>query len=522
MNAGLWTAEQSAAADSHTMGPLGLPSLVLMERAALAVAHAVEERAGLTPTASRRVEVLCGPGNNGADGFAVARILAGRGWTVGATSCCSGGHEARQSQADWARRHGVTIRSMSELEAIASGPNLVFVDALLGTGSRGAPRGPIAAAISWLNRQRGQVVAIDVPSGVEPDTGAVPGEAVAARVTVTFQRSKPGLHISPGCSAAGRVVIADIGLVAPPSVEANVRLLTPAWAKAAARSSPAEHKGQRGHVGIVGGTGGTPGAAMLAGLAALRAGAGLVTWFTDHPPRLEPAVGRAEIMFDVLARLVERNDVSALVVGPGLTRETDLSLSQLYLEDRRPAVWDAGALARVPFDGTPAGFRCLTPHAGEAAGLMTRLRGEPWSARKVQSQRWFVATTLARRTGAQVLLKGRGTVIVDPSGRAELLPIGSDRLATAGSGDVLAGAIAAGLAGPGVPDLARVSGRAGFLHALAGELANRRRPGTVAGDIVDALCVARSVVDGDAADTTAELHGARAWLTAVLPQPYRG
>lgn len=439
----LWTAEQATAADRYTIDVLGLVSPVLMERAALCVSAEVERLAA--DRYATAVLVLVGPGNNGGDGLAVARQLHGRGrLRVSAVLVTDRRNAAAQQQLEWARSHGVAV---SETLPERVPTDTVIVDALLGTGSRGAPRGAIEQALRWLQDGAAPVVAVDVPSGIEVDSGAVTSVATRADVTVTFQRSKIGLHLTPARPLAGRVVVADIGLVGPPSTEAPelITLIDPRWVAERLASLPAAaHKGRRGHVGVVGGTGGTPGAAVLTGTAALRAGAGLATLaMTDEQLRRALIETRPELMLaDREDRFVAQADT--LVVGPGLTGARE-GLAELDRADPRPMVWDASALDDF-VAGASAGPRVLTPHPGEAARMLARLDGDAsWTNARVQADRREAARKLAERTAAVVVLKGEGTAVAERE-RLAICTTGGPALATAGSGDVLAGAIAALLA----------------------------------------------------------------------------
>jgi hydroxyethylthiazole kinase-like uncharacterized protein yjeF len=482
--ASLWTAEQATAADRHTIEVLGLVSPVLMERAALCVSAEVERLAaahGVT-----RVLVLVGPGNNGGDGLAAARQLHGRGRLgVSVVLVTDKRNAAAQQQLEWARTHGVSVSDALPDRVSA---DTVVVDALLGTGSRGAPRGAIEHALRWLEAGGGPVVAVDVPSGIEVDSGAVASVAVRADVTVTFQRSKAGLHLTPARAFAGRVIVADIGLVAPlsASVGDSLELIDPSLVAQALASLPAAaHKGRRGHVGVVGGTGGTPGAAVLAGAAALRAGAGLATLaMTDEQLRRALIESRPELM------LADRDDrfvaaADTLVVGPGLTGARE-GLAELDRGDPRAMVWDASALDDFAGTGS-AGPRILTPHPGEAARMLARLEGDTsWTNARVQADRREAARRLADATAAVVVLKGEGTVVAQREHgqlRLAICTTGGPALATAGSGDVLAGVIAALLArGLDAWTAARVGVH---VHGLAGDRITT--DGALALDIADAV-----------------------------------
>ena len=475
----------SARGDRYTIEELGIPSALLMERAALAVAHEVfaRWRPGM------EVIALCGPGNNGGDGVAMVRQLYGWGVPASAWLVAERCGEAVTEQARLARAMGAVVRT--GIPSQRADAAVIAVDALLGTGSTGAPRGAIAEGVRWLRAAEGVVVAIDVPTGVDAATGAVPGEAVRAGLTVTMQASKPGLHVTPGRAHAGEVVVADIGLRPDPAdaAEGEAELVGPGRVRHWVEALPAgAHKGERGHVGVIGGSPGTPGAAVLAATAALRCGAGLVTLAaTDPAVQALLVVHRPELMAQ--AWEPGRAPVPAagvLVVGPGLTRAEDRAgLAALWREDPRPAVWDASALVEIPAEA-PGGPRVITPHPGEAATLLGRFGDggvAVGGARAVQGERMGAARALARRCGAIAVLKGEGTVIARPGGRVAIAVSGGPGLATAGSGDCLTGFIAALLARGLGPWEAACAGV--HLHGVAGELAAAEGPGAVAMEVAD-------------------------------------
>lgn len=429
----LWTAARSLAADVHTIAMHGAGSMVLMERAALAVSAIVDR---LEPIA---VLVVCGPGNNGGDGLAAARQLHGRGYAVAVLSVGERRGANVEAQLRLAQAHGVTI-----LDALPQrlAPGTLVVDALLGTGSHGAPRGPIRDVLTWLTTQQPTaIVAVDVPSGVDVDSGRADPLAPRATITVTFQASKPGLHVTPGRDHAGEVVVADIGLIDAPAGGPALELIDPVevarWLAGLPRP---EHKGMRGHVGVIGGSPGTPGAAILAATAALRAGAGLVSLVAGDPS-MDVAViaSRPELM---LARDETLAAADVLVVGPGLSDPRMLErVVALDASDARPWVWDAAALD-VFEPGRSAGPRVLTPHPGEAARLLARFDDPTWTSARVQAARMHAARTLVERTGAIIVLKGGGTIVASPE-RLGIAVAGGPSLSSAGTGDVLAGTIGA-------------------------------------------------------------------------------
>lgn len=493
----LWTRAAAAAADRHTIDELGVPSPVLMERAALACAEAVHRaRAG------RPVRVLCGPGNNGGDGVAIARILHGRGVSVSVHLLAGRRGAELARQLEIAERCGVAIDE--GLPAATSEP-LVIVDAMLGTGATPPLRAEILAGVAWANAANAARIAVDVPTGVDADTGAVPGEAFRADVTVTFQRSKPGLHVTPGRGFAGDIVVADIGLSEAPGTKDQVQLIAPGAARAElAGLRPGAHKGERGHLGIVGGSAGTPGAAVLAGAAALRAGAGLVTVVAaDREVQAQLLAHRPELMVTAPTD-PPAPKASALVVGPGLTVEADrAALQGLWRRDERPAVWDASSLAEIP-GRDPGGPRVLTPHPAEAARLLSLRTGEQWTAAQVQADRITAAKALAAATGAVTILKGEGTVIADET-RVAIAVSGCSALATAGTGDCLAGLVGALLVRGLDAWSAACTGV--HVHGVAGELADAKRLGAVALDVAEAIGRAIAALPAD--------HPR--W-----PRPYRG
>ncbi len=504
---GLWTAAEAAAVDRHSIDVVGMPSAILMERAALACSHEV---VAMREGSSLPVVVVCGLGNNGADGYAVARQLHGWGLPVWVVDAGTGARAEAAAQRALAEACGVAALPLAALPAAA-----IVVDACLGTGSRGAPRGALAATLAALMPVAGPRLAIDVPSGVDPDTGAVHEHAIVATVTVTFGRSKPGLHVWPGRGHAGTIVVADIGLCTPAGLVPSWSLVDPEAARGLLRlPSGVRHKGDRGHVAVRGGGIDTPGAVILAVHAAFRAGAGLVTVLDDRAVIREAVIAaQPEAMLasptaDASAAVdADETRGDALVVGPGMTdAAARVGLAALWRDDPRPAVWDAGALTAI--DGPCAARpRIITPHPGEAARMLARLDAAGWTAARVQADRGAAAMRLAALTDAVVLLKGAGTIIATmrPSAHAAIVTIGGAALATAGSGDVLAGILGALLARGVAPWDAAAAGAIG--HAAAGDRAGQRHVGTTAGDLITAF--------DDVDDALAGTHGA-------LPRQRRG
>lgn len=479
------------ASDRYAIDGCGIPGIDLMERAGAALAQAAARTLPPGPIA-----VLCGSGNNGGDGFIAARVLreAGREVRVLITR---DPQELRGDAAIAFERlgEGDPFRAAQLQEALrgASGA----IDALLGTGASGAPRGAAAAAIEALGALRLPVVACDVPSGVDAATGEVPGVAIAAVATVTFHRPSPGHLIHPGKGHAGRLVVADIGIPAGAPVVPHHGVLRDAVRAALPTRGADSHKYAAGAVVVLAGAPDYPGAAVLAVRGAQRAGAGYVTAIVGEPAvdlvrlqspeaivRAWPAAGE-EAAFS--ASLEQRAD--AIVIGPGLSGDRAAVLVQLALDAGAPTVLDADGLA--PFAGEPERLRrsaplVLTPHAGELGRLLDR------SSKAIAAQRLAAVREAAQRSGAIVVLKGDDTLIADPHGRVLVNDLAAPALATAGTGDVLAGTIGALLAAGADPLLAAAGGVR--LHARAGQLAAAAAgavDGVVALDVAERLPAAR-------------------------------
>jgi NAD(P)H-hydrate epimerase len=537
----------------------------MMERAGLAVAQAIRE----ARDAKRfpRVAVLAGPGNNGGDGLVAARHLAKWGYqTAVYLAKPRAADDENLRLAAQAGAHivsGDTDASLKVFRRIVSECD-IFVDALLGTGVsrpiegrfrdilllagqqiaarkahapqfassaggmasvKSAPE-PVTALSPW-------VVAVDLPSGLNADTGALDSAAMPADLTVTFGLPKRGHFLFPGAGAVGELLVADIGIQDEWTQENHLALMTPEWASGALPARPLQaHKGTFGRALIVAGSVNYTGAAALTATAAVRAGAGLVTLCAGPVVRSAVAGQVMEATYLVLpeelgvlseegAPLVQRELASsqALLIGPGLgqedtTRRLVFALLGLETERRRhrigfvgddapdtpesahcPVVVDADGLnALASLDGwheKVIGPCILTPHPGEMARLM-RCRTE-----EVQSDRWGIALRAAQEWGQVVVLKGAHTVVASPEGRAMVCPFANPALATAGTGDVLAGIIVGLLAQGVTPFEAAAVGV--YIHALAGELAAQQTgaSGLAASDLLGWIPAAASVLRGE-------------------------
>ncbi|RPJ49227.1 MAG: NAD(P)H-hydrate dehydratase [Candidatus Latescibacterota bacterium] len=501
----LLTPDEMRRADRYAIDELGIPGLDLMERAGTEVARAIEARFGAS---GLRVVVLCGKGNNGGDGFVAARRLASRGARVDAVLFATAAEltgDAAANRERAAAAPGVSLREAPDssgdagvAERIASAD--VVVDALLGTGFAGAPRGRLADAIALSRAARGAIAAIDAPSGVNCLSGAVDGEAVRADLTVTLAAPKVGLYLHPGRAFAGEIVVVPIGMPEEALERAGGKAFLFDEEDARALVKPRRrdaHKGDFGRILVVGGSPNYTGAPVLAGLAALRAGGGLVT--LGVPASLQPlyAARVLELMTFPLpdrdgvhsgegaSLLLDRKDrFDVLAAGPGFARggEQEEFLRRLLARWEGPLVVDADglhALARKEdrIASTKASL-VLTPHLGELEALTGRARAEILADRV-----GFVRETSATLC-AVLLLKGNPTLVADPSGAVTLNTTGNPGMATAGSGDVLTGCIAALLGRGLVPAEAARLGV--WLHGKAGDLAAdaNGEAGLIAGDII--------------------------------------
>jgi ADP-dependent NAD(P)H-hydrate dehydratase / NAD(P)H-hydrate epimerase len=453
----LLTPKQMSDADRLTIEG-GISGLTLMENAGRAVARAIRAR-----YAPCRTLVLCGPGNNGGDGYVTARLLAQQGWpvTLASTGAPRKGTDAAAAAALW---HGPSAR----FGARAAGRADLVIDAIFGAGLSRDVDGVTAETLRAARR----VVAIDVPSGLDGGTGAVLGYAPQATVTVTFFRRKPGHLLLPGRDLCGELLVADIGI--PAKVLARVKpdcfVNGPGlWTLRSA--SAADNKYTRGTVTICGGT--MPGAARLAALAARHGGAGLVSIAVENAAAFVATEPGTIVMAGRLASLLEDARRRVWVCGPGLGREAARAALPVLLKAERQIVVDADALSA--FAGAADGLRgatVLTPHEGE----FTRVFGP------IEGGRLAAARGAAKRTGAVVVLKGSDTVVVAPDGRAAINANAPAWLATAGSGDVLSGLVAAQMAQGMVPFEAAAS--AVWLHGEAGRIAGE---GLVAEDLLPAI-----------------------------------
>lgn len=473
------------ALDRHAIEELGIAQAALMELAGRAVADGVSS---LVENPDDAVLCLAGTGNNGGDAIVAARHLRERGHPV--TIVLVGDRERLSEgcrhQAEVASRCGLEVLNEEGSDAADRIADLlpahaVVVDGLFGTGLDRPIEGWRRTVVERVEVEARRVVAVDIPSGVDADTGAVLGAAVRADLTVCFQYPKVGHASFPGRDLAGELRVVDIGI---PSLHLEKVGPVAVWTRdealrdALPPRGPDSHKGSFGRLLVLAGQPDAPGSALLAARAGMRAGAGLVTIGSDDATIARIAPALLELMGRSLGagridptRLGEAlPGTSALVVGPSLAPDkATLGLLEALLPLRAPIVLDAGALGalalRSDLTRGRQGPTIITPHPGEAARLLGLDTAVP-----VQADRLAAARRLAERTGAITVLKGAATVVAEPGGAVALSSRGSPGLATAGTGDVLAGIIG-GLLAQGVePGLAA---RAGVeLHGWAGERAS--------------------------------------------------
>lgn len=484
-----------------------VPALTLMENAGRAVAEQALELLGGRPLGdAHRICVVCGPGNNGGDGLVAARLLREQGAEVSVFLLGRATALRAEALANCRRLKaaGLAVAEVSGEKALvalrrALAGSELAIDAIYGTGFRGAPDRLAAAAIAVLNGQEAPVLAVDIPSGIDGATGAAAGPAIRARRTVTLGLAKTGLFFHPGATCAGEVVVADIGFP-PQLLDGAARTIEPGDAAAVLpHRAPDAHKGSCGAVLVLAGSAGFTGAAALASAAALRSGAGLVQLGVPESLHDVMAAKLTEVIvrplpetrtrtvsaqaLDRIRALAARAD--SLAIGPGLSThaETVDLVQRLVPQLQVPAVIDAdglNALALKP-ELLPAAKAplVLTPHCGELARLVgsdvAAIRCDPLAA----------ARAAASRFRQVVVLKGGPTVIAEPAGHVWINTTGNPGMATAGAGDVLTGLVA-GLLAQGVP-AAQAAVLGVHLHGLAGDLAAEERTEycLLAGDIID-------------------------------------
>jgi len=488
-------AEQQRALDTWAIEQLGIPGVDLMELAGSGLADLA---GGLVPAGP--IVVVCGKGNNGGDGLVAARVLRQRGREVRVLLLAEADELRGDARSNLERLPGPPPEPFSEavLQHAAG-----IIDAILGTGFSGEPREPVAGAIGAINAAANggaTVIACDVPSGVDASTGEALGAAVRASATVTFHAAKPGLWISPGKSLSGDVHVIEIGIPPGGPVQPSAGLIKPSVLDGVPRRGRESTKFAAGSVLVCGGSTGLTGAPCMAAEAAMRTGAGYVTALVPASLNLVFETRLLEVMsvalpdsdgalapsgVDTVLERCERAD--ALILGPGLGRSdgTVELARRVAREAAVPLLLDADGLnahaGRLNALAAREAPTVVTPHAGELARLLGVDSAE------VGAHRLRCALDAAKVANAIVVLKGDDTIVATPEGRAAISTGGAAALATAGTGDVLSGVIAALLAKRLDPWQAACAGV--YAHASAGRLAAAEigNEGVIASDVIERL-----------------------------------
>ena len=492
--------------DRRTITEAHIPGIVLMERAGEGIVRYLEEHCG--PVRGKTITILCGKGNNGGDGLVVARLLHRRRARIHVqlltpiTDLCRDAATMYRRLVRVAGRTAIVrFRSADQTRPLLASSD-ILVDALLGTGLSSVVTGVYREAIELMNNAGKPIIAIDIPSGLHADTGAILGQAIRATLTIACGLPKLGLYVGAGIDQAGAIRVVDIGI--PPAyvdaIESRTLLLTSDSAfQSLPERLPSSHKGTFGHAGILAGSVGKTGAAALAARAALRVGAGLVTVATPSSVNdvLEAKLLEAMTLPlpETKARTLARSGLdrivafiqtrTAIAIGPGLSthHETVELVQSLMKHLDRPSVLDADALnalagraSLLTECNTPP---ILTPHPGEMARLEVDATTQSVNADRIGTARRF-----ARERGVFVVLKGARTVIARPDGLVAICPTGNPGMATAGTGDVLTGMIV-GLLAQKVPAW-EAACAATYFHGLAGDLASQHlgQPGMLASDLI--------------------------------------
>ncbi|HEY0197550.1 MAG TPA: NAD(P)H-hydrate dehydratase [Rhodanobacter sp.] len=475
----LYSVEQIRTLESSALAALRISGPELMRRAATAALNSLRRR---WPQV-RRICIHCGPGNNGGDGFLLAVLARESGLQVDvlALGAASSGDSA-SARAEW-QQDGGSILMWGEATDLP--PAELHVDALYGIGLNRPPEPPVARLIECINASGQPVFALDVPSGLNADTGDCPGDAIRADATITFIAGKRGLQTGRAADHVGELELATLGV--PDFVLQNLRpdaqLLVPESLPPRARYA---NKGNNGHVLVIGGDHGMAGASRLASESALRVGAGLVSVATrtEHISSMNAA--RPELMAHAvdgshqLRPMLEK--ASVLALGPGLGRAAwGRDLWSTSLEANKPLVLDADGLNLLAVELRRfTAATVLTPHPGEAARLLGT------STAEIEKDRFAAVRGLAKKYQAVVVLKGSGSLIADPDGRLDVCPWGNPGMASGGMGDLLTGVIAALLAQGCSAWQAACLGVG--LHARAGDLAAEQgERGLLASDLLAPL-----------------------------------
>ncbi len=501
----LYSAQQMRNLDKKTIEEVGIPGVVLMEHAGFKSAQIIKRLWG---DGSNRVVVVCGKGNNGGDGYVIARWLSHWGWDVQVFSLAKPKELKGDAKINFEAFYKLypdrfhVLEGITPLEDALSKANLV-VDAILGTGITKPVSGYFEEVIFSINQCQKPVFSVDIPSGLPSDSGKVIGTTVKATVTATYGGLKRAHFVYPAKSFVGKVFLVDIGI--PPAVEreeeVNCFLIEEEDVKALFPTRiRTSHKGDYGHLCIICGSPGKTGAGIMAAEAALRVGTGLVTLFVPESlnPTFETSTVEAMSLplpdnegflspeaYETIKKELERK--SAIAIGPGLGQHegTGLLLRRIIESTALPMVIDADGINLIAKDPSIWERRrapiILTPHPGE----FSRLTGIPTT--EVNERRLEIALEWAEKLNVIIVLKGASTIVATPEGKAFVNPTGNPGMASGGSGDVLTGIIG-GLLAMGIEPVAAAAGGV-FLHGLCGDVAAKEvgEYPLTATDMIDAL-----------------------------------
>ncbi|PID55808.1 bifunctional ADP-dependent NAD(P)H-hydrate dehydratase/NAD(P)H-hydrate epimerase [candidate division KSB3 bacterium] len=501
------TAAEIRELDRRAIEDVGIPGAVLMENAGTKVLRVMQKR--YAALKHRKVLIVCGKGNNGGDGLVLARHLFNRGVEVRVTLLADRHQLVGDAKLNFviAAKMDIPIVEITSNEQLPAFRNLlpqadILVDAILGTGLNNAVKGLYKHIIESMNKSGKPIIAVDIPSGLSADSGAVPGSCIHADLTVTFAVPKRGLLLYPAANYVGQLEVVDIGIPVNllDTSEIRVHVLEAATIKRSLiKRSPNTHKGTYGHVLVIAGSPGKAGAALMTGRSALRAGSGLVTLAIPKNLRVPLEIPTMEVMtaalpethkgtvsidaFDEIMRLAE--DKRVLALGPGLSTHPS-TVELVYALIRNiplPMVIDADAINAIALNPDilleAKAPLVLTPHPGEMARLVPNTQ--------IQNNRIPVAQDTAHTYHVHLALKGARTLIASPSGNVFINPTGNPGMATAGSGDVLTGMIAGLISQNMIPIEATKTGV--FLHGLAGDIVKEEKGdyGMIAGDILESI-----------------------------------
>jgi ADP-dependent NAD(P)H-hydrate dehydratase / NAD(P)H-hydrate epimerase len=512
------SAEEMQWCDASTINTYGVPGLLLMENAGRGIVEIIKQN--YSTLESKNILIVCGKGNNGGDGFVIARLLSNSCAQIHVLLMASPSELKGDAKTNFIILHKFVKKSSHQIKlhryskkllSSLSKPDII-VDAMFGTGFAGVVRKPFADVIDWMNKQGTQIVAVDIPSGVNGTTGVVENCAVRANLTMTFGAIKSGLLCNQGRELTGSISVMDIGI--PNSITGNNRLKTFLVEQSDVRRvipkrSVHAHKYSVGKVLVLAGSKGLTGAAALCSTSVMRAGAGAVVLGTPDPvyPILArkltevmtfplPATSDGTLSLSALDGIrAKLSWADVLVIGPGLSQnpETQQLILKLLLEYRGKVLIDADGLNAIAANGISkfrsARAQCiLTPHVGE----FSRLTG--LSSIEVERHRIEAARVLAKQLSTTIVLKGVPTITASKDGKCFLNSTGNPGMATAGSGDVLSGVIG-GLWAQGMSDIEAAYAGV-YLHGLSGDLAAKKigERGLLANDLIEYLPAAMRLI----------------------------